>query len=597
MTRRARRRTDEAAINEDRSALRLALEGARGYRRALTATSAAALAGAFAEAAVLVLVSRLAFALASGKDDVSTNFGPMGTVSVDFAVLIAVALTLVAVRVVFQVLQARLMTNTFAGVWANARTRLLRSYLGASWSLQSEERDGRLQELVTTYASQAANSVFSLSQALVALLSLAAFLLTAFFVNAIAALVVVAAAVVVAFLLRPLRTTLRLRYQRSAGANLALATDVTEYAAHAQEIRVFNAETVVRAQIQHRIDDAAELDRHARYLGLLTPALYQGMALALVVGAVGVVYAAGVTRLASLGGIVLIMVRSLAYGQQLQTNYQALYSSAPYFEMLADEEERLADAALPRSGASIKRIGELTFDDVSYEYAVGRPVLKHLSFSIARGEIVGVVGPSGSGKSTLVQILLRLREPQTGRVLADGNDINEAALASWYRRVSFVPQDPRLFAGTVAENIRFYRDDVDDAAVQRAAKLANLHDEIEAMANGYDTNAGERGGHLSGGQRQRLAIARALAEEPDVLVLDEPTSSLDVRSEALIREALTGLASHTTVIIIAHRLSTLGICDRIMVVYDGEIQGFDTPSALEATNPFYQEALRLSGLR
>jgi ABC-type multidrug transport system fused ATPase/permease subunit len=149
----------------------------------------------------------------------------------------------------------------------------------------------------------------------------------------------------------------------------------------------------------------------------------------------------------------------------------------------------------------------------------------------------------------------------------------------------------------VAENIRFYRDDIDDAAVERAAKLANLHEEITALADGYDTSVGERGSELSGGQRQRLSIARALAEEPDVLVLDEPTSSLDVRSEMLIRETLAGLAPRTTIFVIAHRLSTLEACDRIMVVHGGELQGFDAPDRLEAANPFYREALKLSGMR
>jgi ABC-type multidrug transport system fused ATPase/permease subunit len=149
----------------------------------------------------------------------------------------------------------------------------------------------------------------------------------------------------------------------------------------------------------------------------------------------------------------------------------------------------------------------------------------------------------------------------------------------------------------VADNIRFFRDDVEDSDVERAARLANLHDEVVAMPNGYNTPVGERGGHLSGGQRQRLCIARALVEQPDLLVFDEPTSSLDVKSEALIRDTIAGLRTHTTVFVIAHRLSTLSICDRIMVLLDGVLEGFDEPTQLEAENPFYREALELSGLR
>jgi len=182
-------------------------------------------------------------------------------------------------------------------------------------------------------------------------------------------------------------------------------------------------------------------------------------------------------------------------------------------------------------------------------------------------------------------------------VVVDGQDVAQFSQSDWFKRVSFVPQEPRFFAGTIAENIAFHRDDVDHASIERAARLANLHDEIVAMTDGYDTWVGEGGVRLSGGQRQRLCIARALAEDPDVIVLDEPTSALDVKSEALIRASLAGLAPRTTVFIIAHRLSTLDICGRIMVIHEGRLQGFDTPSRLEQNDPFYREALALSGLR
>ena len=149
----------------------------------------------------------------------------------------------------------------------------------------------------------------------------------------------------------------------------------------------------------------------------------------------------------------------------------------------------------------------------------------------------------------------------------------------------------------MAENIRFFRDDIDDAAIEHAARLANLHDEIMAWPRGYDTPVGERGSEISGGQRQRLCIARALVTEPDILVLDEPTSSLDVKSETLVRATIAGLAPRTTVFVIAHRLSTLSICNRIMVIRDGILQGFDEPANLEMTSSFYREALLLSSIR
>ena len=200
-------------------------------------------------------------------------------------------------------------------------------------------------------------------------------------------------------------------------------------------------------------------------------------------------------------------------------------------------------------------------------------MLRDVSFTTEAREIIGIVGPSGAGKSTLVQLILRLRDPSGGRITADGRDIREFSLEDWYRHIAFVPQEARLFAGTIGENIRFFREHVDDAMVERAAQRAHLHDEILAMSHGYDTSVGERGGELSGGQRQRLCIARALVDEPDIIVLDEPTSALDPRSEALMRETMAALRRHTTVFVIAHRMSTLTICDRIMVIHGGGLAG------------------------
>jgi ABC-type multidrug transport system fused ATPase/permease subunit len=248
-------------------------------------------------------------------------------------------------------------------------------------------------------------------------------------------------------------------------------------------------------------------------------------------------------------------------------------------------------------GLQVNSVRELRADNVSFEYVRAQPVLRQVSFSLHAREIAGIIGPSGGGKSTLVQLLLGLRDPSSGSILADGRDIREFAKEEWARKATFVPQAAHLISGTAADNIRFLRTGVSDADVMRAAKLAHIHDDLVAFPEGYDRQVGEHGGHLSGGQQQRLCIARALVEAPDVLILDEPTSALDVRSEHLIRTSLLGLKDRMTVVVIAHRLSTLEICDRIMVIQDGELRGFDTPERLEQSSDFFREALLLSGLR
>lgn len=209
--------------------------------------------------------------------------------------------------------------------------------------------------------------------------------------------------------------------------------------------------------------------------------------------------------------------------------------------------------------------------------------------------MVGIIGPSGAGKSTLVKLLLGVRDPSEGRVLVEGIDLREVDREWWTERVAFVAQDAQLFTGTVAENIRFFRHGIDDAAVRRAAARAHVLADVEALPEGFDTHLGERGSQLSGGQRQRLSIARAIAGGPDVLILDEPTSALDMRSEQLIRETLNELHGEQTVIVIAHRMSTLQQCDRLLVVDGGHLIAQGPPASLRHENEFYRKALELSG--
>jgi len=297
------------------------------------------------------------------------------------------------------------------------------------------------------------------------------------------------------------------------------------------------------------------------------------------------------------GAVMLVILRSLSYGQAVQVASAAINSSLPYLDLIEAELERLGAAQLRTGGDPIGTIGGLTFDTVHFSYQPEEPVLRGLSFEIRPGEVVGVVGPSGSGKSTMVQLMLGLREPSSGHVLAAGRPVRSLDPAEWCRKVTFVPQQAHLVAGTVADNIRFFRDDVSDDEIERASRLANLHEDVQGWPEGYERQVGEMGGQLSGGQQQRLAIARALVERPELLVLDEPTSALDVRSEQLIKQTLENLRGTASIVIIAHRLSTLDRCDRIMVIQGGELRGFDTPARLARDSEFYRNALELSGLK
>ena len=231
--------------------------------------------------------------------------------------------------------------------------------------------------------------------------------------------------------------------------------------------------------------------------------------------------------------------------------------------------------------------GEIAFEHVAFGYQADVPVLRDVSFTITPGQTVGVVGPTGSGKSTVVSLVPRFRDTDSGTIKIDGVNICEYKLHPLRRQIGFVLQNTVLFSGTVRENIAFGRPDATDDDVVAAARLANADEFINRMPDGYDSHVGERGHTLSGGQRQRIGIARAFIRDSPILILDEPTASLDAESEELVIEGLERLMKGRTVIIIAHRLSTIRDADRILAIADGVVAEDGTHDELLALGGVY----------
>ena len=224
--------------------------------------------------------------------------------------------------------------------------------------------------------------------------------------------------------------------------------------------------------------------------------------------------------------------------------------------------------------------GEITFDHATFGYKSYQPVLEDINAVIKPGEMIGIVGASGTGKSTLINLLMRLYETDDGRILVDGTDMKDISRRSYHSQLGVVLQETFLFSGTILDNIRFSKPDATVEEIIKAAKLANAHDFITKLPDGYNTYVGEKGHTLSGGERQRIAIARAILPNPNILILDEATASLDTENEFMIQKALERLTKGKTTFAIAHRLSTLKNADRIMVIDGHHIAEIGTHSEL-----------------
>ncbi len=223
---------------------------------------------------------------------------------------------------------------------------------------------------------------------------------------------------------------------------------------------------------------------------------------------------------------------------------------------------------------------KITFNDVNFSYPGRSGVLTNLNLTIAKGEMVGIVGPSGSGKTTMADLLLRLFKPTSGAIVIDAIDIQLVRLDAWRRAIGYLSQDIFLINDTVKNNISFYDESISEAEVIRAAQMAHIYDVVKELPQGFDTVIGERGIELSVGQRQRIAIARVLARRPEVLILDEATSALDNESEQAVQKIIEKFHKEVTIIMIAHRLTTVVNCDRILVIQDGKIVESGVPKEL-----------------
>jgi ATP-binding cassette, subfamily B, bacterial len=557
-----------------------------GHRkRRVTALAAASLLSGLSEGGILAVVAQVAGGLATGTRTITLPLGPT-QIDTSLGGLLVAGACLVLARFVLQGPLAYIPARISADTQARLRRTLFDAFTRASWHEQAQDREGHLQELMGTHVQQVTVGTVQATTLVTNLVGFLVLLAAALVLDPLAAVVVLAFSLGLFAAMRPLNSA-GARYAREwSQAQLEQAGGVSEAARLAEETQVFGVGDVQRKRIDGLIEKAGSHYFRAQLASGIGTALYPSFVFMLLVGGLAVVYEFVGSGLTSLAAVVLVLVRAAGYGNNVQAGYQSVRQAIPFVERLHEEEERYRRNVRTRGSRPLASVETLAFEDVSFGYR-DDTVLEHLTFEVGEGEAIGVAGPSGAGKSTLAQLLLQLRVPTSGRYLVNREPADAYRLDDWHRMVAFVPQTPNLIHASVADNIRYLRT-FSDEDVERAARLAGVHDDVTQWRDGYDTIVGPRADAVSGGQAQRICLARALVSAPKLLLLDEPTSAVDLRSEQLIQESLVGLKGQVTLFIIAHRLSTLDMCDRTMILLDGRLDAFVPVSQLREQSAYYR---------
>ena len=551
------------------------------------------LVSSLAETVALLGTARIALTL-GGASAASVSIPALGAIALPPTVLAVAACIAAVVSLASHVVIAWMSGLMSAQALQRTRASVIAAFTRATWEAQSAEREGSVHDAAGALSARTSALVLSFVNLGTNAVMVVVFLVSSLVASPIATLVVFVVGIVVFAALRPIARATRRAGTAAAHAEGGYAEQITRFVSTTMERKVFGVEAASERAVNTASTAASDAQRRLRLLSQLGTSLFRDVAILLLVTCITVLSAiGGDVDAASVVVVITLVLRGLVSAQAVNTATQSANEHGPGISLLRERIARWQASVEPAGEVEARPFRTIRVADAGYRYPGVEGGVTGLDLEIAAGEAIGVIGRSGAGKTTFVQLLLRLRRPTSGAILLDGRDYTEFTAPSWSAMLGFVPQEPSLLSGTIADNIDFDRGLARDA-LERAADDAHVSADVRRFEGGFDHVLGPRGSGLSGGQKQRIAIARALAAGPRLLVLDEPTSALDPHSEALLVETLTGLKGRTTMVIVAHRLTTVRMCDRLVVFENGRITKVGTPAEI-LDGPGYDQAAFFGG--
>ncbi|MCG2700582.1 ABC transporter ATP-binding protein/permease [Candidatus Parcubacteria bacterium] len=468
-----------------------------------------------------------------------------------------------------------------SGYEKQARNDLLETTMKAAWPYLLKQRLGHLETILLVNVQYSKALLSQISTTIMTLTNLAVYTLIAVNISFSITVITFALGGVLFLFLKPLVYRIRKISYEQEEINRKISHFINENIVGLKTIKIMSVGDKIFNIGEQYFDKIRHINIKSHILSIFSSSLIEPISIIFIAVIFAISYKILDFNIAALMAVLYLTKQIFIYITNLQQQLIGMNATVPYLKKVLDYEAQASVNKEKNTGKDHFKFDQsLQFKDVCFNYNSEQEILSKVDFEIKRGALVGLIGSSGAGKTTVVDLILRLFNPDSGRILLDGKDISGINIEEWRENIGYVSQDIFLMNDTVANNIKFYNDSLTQKDIEEAAKITNIYDFIMSSPKGFDAVVGERGVMLSGGQRQRLIIARILARKPKLLILDEATSALDNESEVKIQQVIEKLKGKITVLAIAHRLSTVINSDKLIILGNGKISEQGSPGDL-----------------